>query len=202
MASYVKERMMAELNRRLDETEDFLLLDITGITAVQADALRRALRQTARARLTVLRNVLTARALEERGRGDIAALLQGPCAMAYGGEDPANVAKILITWARKSDKALRFWGGRLEGKAISAEQAGELARIPPKDVLLGLVLGAVVGPLRGFLSVLEATLREFLSIIEQLKDQAPAGTEAKAEEPTSEPEDAGREDGEGGTTDG
>jgi large subunit ribosomal protein L10 len=199
-----KERVVAELTERLKRSETVIVADYRGLTMPQIDELRTRLIE-AGARFHVVKNTLTKRAAEEAGADSLLALLEGPTALAFieSGGDPVAVAKALGD-AAKSTQVLEVRGGVLEGKAMSAEQVADLAKLPPVDVLRGQVMGAIVAPLQTVVGLFNAPLRDLVGLIdariEQLKEQgeeseaeapaaaAPAEAEAEAEAPASEEE--------------
>lgn len=66
-------------------------------------------------------------------------------------------AKILCEYAEKS-KNFEIKAGFVEGKAIDAKEVQELAKMPPKEVLVAKVLGGLNAPISGFANVLSANL--------------------------------------------
>ena len=195
-----KERVVAELTERLRSSETVIVADYRGLTMPQIDELRTRLID-AGARFHVVKNTLTKRAAEEAGADSLLALLEGPTALAFieSGGDPVAVAKALGDTA-KSTQVLEIRGGVLEGKAMSAEQVADLAKLPPVDMLRGQVVGAIVAPLMTVVGLFNAPLRDLVGLIdariEQLKEQgdtseaeaAPVAEAAPAEEPAAEAE--------------
>ncbi len=197
-----KERVVAELAERLKSSETVIVADYRGLTMPQIDELRTRLIE-AGARFHVVKNTLTRRAAEEAGADSLLALLEGPTALAFieSGGDPVAVAKALGDTA-KSTQVLEIRGGVLEGKAMSAEQVADLAKLPPVDVLRGQVLGAIVAPLQTVVGLFNAPLRDLVGLIdariEQLKEEgdtseveataAEAPAAAEPEAPASEDE--------------
>src|SRR5262245_22897562 len=199
-----KERVVAELTERLKSSETVIVADYRGLTMPQIDELRTRLIE-AGARFHVVKNTLTKRAAEQAGADSLLALLEGPTARAFieSGGDPVAVAKALGDTA-KNTQVLEIRGGVLEGKAMSAEQVADLAKLPPVDVLRGQVMGAIVAPLMTVVGLFNAPLRDLVGLIdarmEQLKEQgdtseaeapaAEAPAAAEAEAPASEEEEA------------
>ena len=113
------------------------------------------------------------------------ALLEGPTAIAFleSEGDPVAVAKALGTAARTT-RILAVRGGILEGRAITAEDVENLAKLPAADVLRAQVVGALAGPLTTVVGLFTAPLRDLVGVldarIEQLKTQEPE-TEAAEE---------------------
>src|SRR5947208_15937502 len=102
---------------------------------------------------TVVKNTLGRIAAKESGNDALLALLEGPTAIAFleADGDMVAVAKALSDSARTT-RILTIRGGVLQGKVISGDAVGELAKLPPLDVLRGQVLGAIVAPLTSLLA--------------------------------------------------
>jgi large subunit ribosomal protein L10 len=192
-----KEKIVEQLTERLRSSETLIVADYRGLSVKEVDELRTRLLEQG-ANFTVVKNSLTRRAAEAAGADALLALLDGPSAIAFldAGGDPAAVAKALADSARTT-KVLAVRGGIMQGRAISAEEVEELAKLPPMDVLRGQVLGAVTAPLYTIVGLFTAPLRELHGLIEariaQLGDSAdaesPSGeVEADAEGPRDAPE--------------
>jgi large subunit ribosomal protein L10 len=188
-----KERIVGELTERLQATDTLIVADYRGMTMKEVDALRGELLQHG-ARFTVVKNSLTRRAAEAAGAEAVLTLLDGPTAIAFleTDGDPVAVAKALAETARTT-KVLAVRGGLLEGRAMTAEEVEELAKLPPVDLLRGQVLGAVAGPLYAIVGLFAAPLQDLHGLlqarIEQLGGEE-AEAEVVAEEPAEEEEPA------------
>lgn len=79
-------------------------------------------------------------------------------------------AKILDTFAEKN-KALQIKAGFVEGKVISADEVKELAKMPPKEVLVAKALGGLNAPISGFVCVLNANLRGLVVALNAIAEQ-------------------------------
>ena len=66
--------------------------------------------------------------------------------------------------------------GFVEGKAIDAKEVQELAKMPPKEVLVAKVLGGLNAPISGFANVLSANLRGLVVALNAIAEKrAPDG---------------------------
>lgn len=190
-----KERVVSELVERLRASPTLLVADYRGLTMPEIDALRTELLRHG-ARFSVVKNTLTRRAAEEAGVQALLELLEGPTAIAFieADGDPVAVAKVLNAAARTND-VLVLRGGVLEGGTISEADVRNLATLPPVDVLRGQLVSAVAGPLIMIVGLFTAPLREFVGVIDarirQLEeqggqsvpaDEAQAHVEAQPEE--------------------
>lgn len=191
-----KERVVAELARRLGETDTLMVADYRGLTMPEIDDLRSRLLE-AGARFTVVKNTLTKLAAERAGTSEVLELIEGPTAIAFleAEGDPVAVAKVLNEVARARD-VLVIRGGVLEGTVVGEDEIKRLATLPPADVLRAQLAGAVVAPLTTVVGLFTAPLRDLVGILDarirQLQEQGEevpepeAQAEAEAEEVQAE----------------
>jgi len=86
------------------------------------------------------------------------------------------VAKVLTDFA-KGTAALRIRGAILGKDLIDVNGVKSLAGLPPREVLLAQVVGAVQGPASSLVSTLLAPMRE---VVQVLQARAEQGQEASA----------------------
>jgi large subunit ribosomal protein L10 len=169
-----KERVVAELAARLEQTETLIVSDYRGLTTSDLAELRAELRKHG-ARFSIVKNTLAKRAAEKAGATGLLELIDGPTAIAFleSGGDPVGVAKVLGETA-KATKVMSIRGGILQGSRIGSEQIADLAKLPPAEMLRAQLVGAfaagptaVVGlftaPLRDLVGVLGARIRQLES---------------------------------------
>jgi len=183
-----KERIVAELAERLRSSETLIVADYRGLSVKEIDDLRTKLLEQG-ASFTVVKNSLTRRAAEAAGAGALLTLLDGPTAIAFldTGGDPVAVAKALADSA-KTTRVLEVRGGVMQGRAITAADVDELAKLPPVDVLRGQVLGAVSAPLYAIVGLFTAPLQNLHGLIQARIDQLGGEEETQAEEAPAETE--------------
>lgn len=182
-----KEKIVAELTERLRGSETMIVADYRGLSVKEIDELRTRLLEQG-ATFTVVKNSLTRRAAEAAGADTLLTLLDGPSAIAFldTGGDAVAVAKALADSARTT-RVLAVRGGVMQGRAITAEEVEELAKLPPLDVLRGQVLGAVSAPLYAIVGLFTAPLQDLYGLVEariaQLGDSADADSPSGESEP-------------------
>ena len=161
-----KQRVVAELTDRLRNSETVIVADFRGLTNSQIDGLRTTLLEHG-ARFSVVKNTLTRRAAEAAGVDALLDLLEGPTAIAFlePGGDPVAVARVLNEAARTT-RVLAIRGGLLEGKAVSERDVGDLATLPPVEVLRGQVAGAIVAPVTTVVGLFAAPLRDLVNVLD------------------------------------
>jgi large subunit ribosomal protein L10 len=182
--------VVAELAKRLGETETLMVADYRGLTMPEIDDLRSRLLE-AGARFTVVKNTLTRLAAEQAGTKEVLELIEGPTAIAFleSEGDPVAVAKVLNEVAR-ANEVLVIRGGLLEGTIVGEDEIKRLATLPPADVLRAQLAGAVFAPLTTVVGLFTAPLRDLVGIIDarirQLQEQGEEIPEPAAEEPEAE----------------
>ena len=172
MATQKKVETVETLKRLLSESSALLLTDYRGLGVAEIGDLRRQLR-TAGAEYHVTKNTLVRRAAEEVGIKTFDGLLEGPTAIAFVREDPAKAAKVLSDFARTS-RVMSIKGGWLGDRLISAEQVASLATLPPREELLGRLLGQMNAPIAGLVTVLSANISGLARVLQARADQLAA----------------------------
>ena len=184
-----KEKIVAELTERLRGSDTMIVADYRGLSMKEIDELRTKLLEQG-ASFTVVKNSLTRRAAEAAGADALLTLLDGPTAIAFldTGGDAVAVAKALADSA-KTTRVLAVRGGVMQGRAISAEDVEELAKLPPADVMRGQVLGAISAPLYAIVGLFTAPLQDLYGLIEaRIEQLGGLGDSADADSPGGEGE--------------
>jgi large subunit ribosomal protein L10 len=167
-------RTLVDLLRRSDS---LVLTDYRGLTVKQMTALRGRLAEVA-ADYHVSKNTLTKRALAEAGKPALDAYLEGPTAIAYSLGEPTDMARVLAAFARET-KMLELKGGLLGGKVIDPAQVEALATLPRREVLLGMLVGTLQGPISSLVGTLQMMTAGLVMTLQAVADQkAGAGAQA------------------------
>lgn len=86
------------------------------------------------------------------------------------GDDAVVPAKVAHAFAKDRD-AVRLVAGVMEGELLSAEQVHALAKLPSKQELLGQFVSVLVGPMRGFQTVLTGAQRQTVQVLSAIAEQ-------------------------------
>jgi large subunit ribosomal protein L10 len=183
-----KAAVVEEVAAQIQESEAVFAVDYRGISVPQAADLRVKLNE-AGARFRVVKNTLTLLAADKAGADSLKEVLEGPTAFTFvtaEGGDVALAAKALAQFKREH-QLLDFKGGVMNGEPLTAEQIGEIARLPAKDVLHGQLVGMIASPITGLVRGLNALIAGLAIQLQKIVDEGllPAG-EAPAEEPAAE----------------
>jgi large subunit ribosomal protein L10 len=167
-----KQALIEEVTTLLTGANALYVSDYRGLTVDQLTDLRGRLRASG-ATVRVLKNTLARMAAERAGRGELVALLNGPTAVTFCGDDAVAPAKALADFARLHDQ-LQVRGGILEGRMLDALEVRSLATLPPREVLVARVVGGIAAPLTGLVNVLQGTIGGFVRVFQQVADQKAA----------------------------
>lgn len=177
-----KKAVVAELSEQFKNAAAGVLVKYQGITVEDDTKLRASLR-AAGVKYMVVKNTLMGRAFDEIGYSDIKQHLEGMNAIAVSENDPIAPAKIIKEYADKIP-SFEIRAGFLEGKIVDAKTVESLATIPPREVLIGKLLGSIQSPLYGLVYGLQAIIDksgEVPAAVEApIAEEIPAVPEAEA----------------------
>jgi large subunit ribosomal protein L10 len=159
-----KEQQVENLKEKFGSAEVIILTDFRGLSVGEQQELRSRLRDSA-SDYVVVKNTLTKVALEQANRPIPAEHLTGPTALAFLHEDIAAPAKALLDFAKETG-ILVIKGGIVGDRIVAAGEVEDLADLPPREVLLAQLIGAIQGPAATLVGVLEAPARELVRTLQ------------------------------------
>lgn len=147
-----KEKVVAETAEKIKKAKSIVLVDYCGINVSQDTELRSEMRKN-NVEYRVIKNTILSRAFREAGIEGMDVLLEKPTAVAFSYDEVVTGPKIVSEMGDKTKK-LEIKGGVVDGKFSDADAMKVLAKIPPKPVLLSMLLGLLTSPMRNLAVVL------------------------------------------------
>ena len=175
MPTAEKAQTIDELAEKLRDSKGTVLLDYRGLNVAAITALRRHL-GAEDVEFHVAKNTLLRIAAERAAVSVTPELLTGPTAIAFGWRDEVTPARLLTEFARRN-RVVQVKGGIVGGQPLNAAQIGQVAELPPREVLLAQLLGVMHAPLAKLLGTVQAPAREVAGLalaLQQKRDGSAA----------------------------
>lgn len=144
MSKTVKNMLIEDVQERIGEVRDLLVIDSSKLDAVATNKFRLALREKNITALTV-RNSLARRALGNLGLDALAPVLEGPSTLVWGGEDIVALSREIAKWAKELEP-LEIKGGTVEGTTLDAAAVDSLSKSPGRLELIAQIAGLILSP--------------------------------------------------------
>ena len=146
----VKEELVAQYVDLLDASNGFAVIQTSGMTVPQIEALRKSIREAGgdyvRTKTTLLRI-----ALQQKEWTVPEELLNGPIAVAFGKENFPGVAKAVLGYIKdeRAEEKMQVTGGVMTGDVLNANQVDAVSQLPSLDEMRAQIAGLFVQPAQG-----------------------------------------------------
>lgn len=178
-----RERKAERLQQYLEHlrnSQGVILTDYRGLKVSEVEGLRRSLRGT-QTTYQVVKNRIFLRAMKELGLEMPGEWLEGPVAVAFCHGEVVDAAKVIQDFAKGRENFV-VKGGLLGRSPVTAAQIAALANLPPKEVVLGQVLGTIQAPASQVVGVVASGIRQVLNVlqayVDKLEGKSPAAQAA------------------------
>jgi len=162
-----KEQIVAEVTEVVGRASGLFFTDFSGVTVEQATELRREFRKSG-VQYRVAKNTFIRKALENvTGYDKIFDKLVGPTAVAFAFEDAVAPAKIIWKFSEKHGK-LGLKVCVIEKQVYDGNKLDELAKLPTRKEMMASILGTIQSPLASVPTVLNAVMRDLVSVIDEV----------------------------------
>src|ERR1700683_3804549 len=180
-----KVEIVDEVKTRMGAATAQIVSEYRGLSVAELAELRPALEGVG-ADYRIFKNTLVRRAIDGGEYQPLSEYLSGPTALTFVDGDISAVAKALRDFSR-ANPLLVIKGGLADGSLLSSSDLAALAELPPREVLLARLAGALAAPMQQMASLLKALPQNLASGISALIEQAEAAGEVlpPAEEATA-----------------
>ena len=174
-----KIQAVKELSDLFEKSKGLYFADFTGLNVEQVNKLRGNLRE-AEVIYRVAKNTLIRRACENAGYKNLIPFLEGPTAIAVSLNDPVVPVRLISDFHKGLGKPIPLIkAGILENVFISADDIKFIKDIPPREVLLSIILSALQSPVANFVMTLNEIVRSFVAVLQAVIDKKKAAGETE-----------------------
>jgi large subunit ribosomal protein L10 len=176
-----KANIVSDLSERLTRSPFVLVADYQRMNVNHFADLRNRLAANG-AEMHVVKNSFLKRAMSDSGLPDVAGNLTGQTAVVTGEKDVAPIAKVLKAFAAEFKiAALKI--GVVDKSVLSTKDLEVLAELPPRDILLGQLLGLFSTPATKLVRLLNEPGAALARLLNARKESMPAAPAAAKEQP-------------------
>lgn len=161
---------------RFERAEMAILTDYRGLSVTQMQELRANLRPVD-SEFRVAKNTLVRIAAERAGVEGLNEFLEGPTAVLFAFGDIAASAKAVSDFARTS-RILQVKAGLMNGQVLSTDDVEAIATLPPREELLGKLVGMLASPMARTVGVLGGPSRSMAYLVNARIESLGDGAEA------------------------
>ncbi len=169
-----KVKIVEGLAGEFDSAGSVFVADYAGLSVTDITDLRAQLRQ-AGVSIKVAKNTLLRLAAQQAGLPELVGHFTGPTAVAFGQKDPVAGAKVLNEFFTRLERP-KVRTFMVDRKSYSGDDLKALAALPPREIVLSQLVAAIESPISGFVSTLDAIIRELIGTVDALaKKRGEAG---------------------------
>jgi len=165
-----KEQIVQMLTEKASQAQLLILVDYCGMSVGQMNKLRSELRKSAECDLIIAKNTLARRAFAGTDLLKVDEQMVGTNAYLFAYEDPVSPTKVLVDSLKTMPK-LEIKVGVFNGEVIDKGRIEQLAKMPSKTELQGMLAGVLNAPIRNCASALAAIPRGLATALSALRDQ-------------------------------
>ncbi len=164
-----RDKMVKTLRDGLEKSSTCVVVNFQKISSGDLSSLRKTLRQK-KAKMCASRNSLVKVAFKGTNYASLAENLSGQTAVIFTSADPADIAKVLVAFAKKNENFV-FCGGVLDKSLLRKEDIKRISDLPSKEVLLTQLLGTLQSPMTRLARALNGKTTELILILKQLSEK-------------------------------
>jgi large subunit ribosomal protein L10 len=184
-----KVEVVEEVKTRVSAATASIVSEYRGLTTAELAELRTSL-AAAGGDYRIFKNTLVRIAIDGGEYQPLSEYLSGPSALTFVQGDISAVAKALRDFSR-NNPLLVIKGGLADGSLLSPGDLAALADLPPREVLLARLAGALAAPMQQMAGLLQALPRSMAYGLSALIEQRQAGGETlPAEDAAAAPAEA------------
>ncbi len=179
MPSERNQQLLTTLLDRMKDKPLIVTARYSNVNASQMNDLRRDITNGG-GRMLIAKNNIVKLAADELGIEDIESIIDGPTAYVIADDDITTTVKALTTSIKDQSISVEILGGVMESEIINANRVEQIADLPSKEQLIGMLASSMNGPLMALARVLNAPVQNLASALEQIAEQRKAAEDEAA----------------------
>jgi large subunit ribosomal protein L10 len=162
-----KEQIAQEIAGKIERSQGIYFTEYQGLNVQKMAQLRNEFRK-AGIEYKVVKNTLIRKALKNVAEADkLAAGLKNTTAVAFGYDDPVAPAKIIRKFS-KDNELLKFKMATIDGVVFGADSLPQLSEMLSKTENIGRAAGLVNNVISSVPMVMNAVMRNLVSVVDQV----------------------------------
>ena len=170
MPSKRNEDILTNLLDRMRDKPLIVTARYSNVNAAQMNILRRDITGGG-GKMIVAKNNLVKIAADELGISGIESIIDGPTAYVIADDDIAGTVKALTESIKDQRIEVEILGGVMEQQIINAARVDQIADLPSREQLIGMLASTLNSPLTSLARVLNAPVQNLAIALEQIAQQ-------------------------------
>jgi large subunit ribosomal protein L10 len=174
MSKQVKEMILRDYQARIGDTQDAVVVSLAGINALATHKIRTNLAKK-QMKVTIVRNSLFRKMVDESSLKALQPVLKGPSAVIYGGASVVEVAREIVASLKDFPK-IELKGAVLDGQLFQGEDGVKaLSKFPTREEALGQTVGLLLGPAKKLAAQIKGPGSNIAGIIKAIESKLEKG---------------------------
>lgn len=158
--------LLQQIHEKKDKSKSVVFTHYRGLTVNDMTQLRAKLRE-AGGEMLVTKNTLLRIAF---GNEALSKDLVGPTAAIFAYDDEISPLKVAADFVKGHD-VFQLTAGYLDGRALTADEVKQLAKLPGKQEMRAQLVGTLAAPLSGFVNVLQGNIRGLVYALKAISEK-------------------------------
>lgn len=164
-----KVETIERITRLFQESNSFFITDYQGLNVPDMTNLRKKLREN-KVKYLIAKNTLYKLAAKNVGQDKLDEHFTGPTAVAFASEDASLAAKVLYDSFKEKERP-RIKAFVVDNSIYQPDDIKRLAELPPRDILLSMLVTAVESPLSSVVNAINGIFSELVRTIDTLGEK-------------------------------
>ncbi len=159
-----KETIVADLRNTFAQAKGVVFLSLRKLSTPNLLKLKQAVRADG-GLFTVVKKTLLTIAHPDVAKQSIT----GPFAVVI--DRVGDLKPFAVLGKHQKELELEVYGGEFEAQTLSVQEVWTMATLPPREVLLAKLVGALQSPLRRVTTAVQSPIQQLVAVLDQIKSK-------------------------------